>query len=138
LVLILFAISVACFLALIGTVTAIVRYVCASHARKRIVALPKPSFSEHIHAAVKYGTVRSPRLVPHQTVQGIAAKKSWNSSSVEKLGAEQTSVIGKRKSPQPAHAPERANWAHFNQDSGDLIDHYTRAAAAKSARSKRL
>jgi hypothetical protein len=136
LVLILFAISVACFLALIGTLTAIVR---ASHRRKRIVAPPEPSFSEHIHAAVKYGTVRSPRLVPHQTVQGITAKKSWNSPSVENLVEEQTSVIGKRKSPQPAHAPERANWAHFNQDSGDLVDPYTRAAiATKAAGSKRL
>lgn len=143
--LILFAISVACFLALIGAATAIVRHVRASHRRGRTAAPPEPSFNEHLHAAAKYGTVRSPRLVPHQSVQGITAKKNWNTplqTVAIHPAAEQHSVLGKRKSPQPAHTPERVDWAHFNKDSGDLTDPYTsrpRAASATgAAASKRL
>jgi hypothetical protein len=139
LVLVLFAISIACFLALIGTAAAIMRHVRTSHRRSRTAAPPEPGFSEHLHAAAKYGTVRSPRLVPHQTVQGINAKKSWNTPSrtVEiHPASEQPSVFGKRQSLQPAHTPERADWAHFNKDFGDLTDPYTlrpRAASATSA-----
>ena len=143
--LVLFAISVACFLALIWTAAAIVRHVRASQRRSRTAAPPEPSFSEHLHAAAKYGPVRSPRLVPHQTVQGITAKKNWNtpSQTVEiHPAAEQPSVFGKRKSPQPAHPQERADWAHFNKDFGDLTDPYTScpraASAARAAVSKRL
>lgn len=143
--LVLFAISVACFLALIAPAAAIVRHVNASHRRRRTAAPPEPSFSEHLYAAAKYGTVRLPRLIPHQTVQGITAKKSWNtpSQTVEiHPASEQPSVFGKRKSPQPAHTPERADWAHFNKDFGDLTDPYTSrpraASATRAAASKRF
>jgi hypothetical protein len=134
LVLILFAISVACSLALIGTAAAIVRHVRANHRGSRITAPPQPSFGEHFQAAAKYGAIRSSRLVPHQTVQGITARKSWNTSSqtVEiHPAAEQPSVFGKRKSPQSDHAPERADW-----------DSYTSrprtASATRATTSKRI
>ena len=127
---ILFAISVLCLLALIGAGVAIARHVRAAHRHNRTPAPPAPSFTQHLHAAAAYGTLRSPRVVPHQSVQGITAKKSWNtpSQSVEiHPTAEHGFTAGKRKSPQPAHlgftnSSDRVDWAHFNKDFGDLTD----------------
>ena len=126
---ILFAISVVCLLALIGAGLAIVRHVRSTHRRNRIAAPPAPSFTEHLNAAAAYGTLRSPRVVPHQSVKGITAKKNWNtpSQSVEiHPTAEHDFVPGSRKSPMPAHAEttgsDRVDWAYFNKDFGDLTD----------------
>jgi hypothetical protein len=144
-VLILFAISIFSFLALIGAAAAIVHHVRSKHAMSRSPAPPRPSFGEHLHAAAEYGTVHSPRLVPHQTVQGITAKKSWNipSQTVEiHPDAEHISVFGRRKSPQSVQAAatgsERADWTHFNKDFGDLTDPYTSRRPARAASSRRF
>jgi hypothetical protein len=145
-VLILFAISIACFLALIGTAAAIVRHIRRSNRFRQTPAPPRPSFGEHLHAATEYGFIRSPRAVPHQTVQGITAKKSWNtpSQAVEiHPDAEHSPVFGKRKSPQSVQAAaissgERADWAHFNKDFGDLTDPYTSRRPSRAASSRRF
>jgi len=138
-VLILYAISFVCLLAVIAAAAAVVYHIRSSQRSERAQAPPEPSFSEHFNAAAKYGSIRSPRLVPHQTVKGITAKKDWNipSQTVEiHPSTEPTVVSGLRKSPQS----ERADWAHFNNDFGDLTDPYTsqpragsgvRAAASK-------
>ena len=127
---ILFAISVVCLLAVIGAAAAIVRHVRAAHRHSRTPAPPAPSFTEHLHAAVSYGTPRSARVVPQQTVRGITAKKSWNalSQSVEiHPTAEHDFAHGRRKSPMPAHtgllsSSDRVDPAYFNKDLGDLTD----------------
>jgi hypothetical protein len=146
---ILFAISIACLLVLIGAAVAIVRHGRASHRQSRTPAPPQPSFNQHLYAASQYGSVRSPRLVPHQTVQTITAKKSWNtpSQTVEIHPApEANPTLGARKSPQPAHAvtagSERVDWAYFNKDFGDLTDPYTsrprKISGVRAAASKRF
>ena len=144
-VLILFAISIVSFLALIGAVAAIVHHIRSNDGLSRYPAPPRPSFGEHLHAAAEYGAVRSPRLVPHQTVQGITAKKSWNtpSQTVEiHPDAEHSPVFGRRKSPQSVQAAamgsERADWTHFNKDFGDLTDPYTSRRPARAASSRRF
>ncbi|WP_035350380.1 hypothetical protein [Edaphobacter aggregans] len=127
---ILFAISVVCLLALIGAGAAIVRHVRATHRQSRTPAPLAPSFTEHLHAAAAYGTLRSPRVAPHQSLQGITAKKSWNapSQSVEiHPTAEHGFARGRRKSPMSAHAglkgsSDRVDRAYFNKDFGDLTD----------------
>src|SRR4051812_44265120 len=130
-VLILFLISVACFVALIGAGVAIVRHIRADHSNESASAPPKPTFTQHLYVAAEYGSTRAPRQVRHQTVKGITAKKAWNvpSQSIEihPTGEDQP-VAGKRKPPQPAQVQrahfisERVDWAHFNKDYGDLSD----------------
>lgn len=134
-VLILFIISVACFLALTCAAVAIVRHVWTGQRRNTVAqAPPEPSFSQHLYAAAEYGAEygsrRTPRQIRHQTVKGITAKKAWNvpSQSVEIHPAAEESMEGKRKSPRPAR-PQRAeftsgrvDWDYFNKDSGDLSD----------------
>jgi hypothetical protein len=145
-VLILFAISIACFLALIGAAVAIVRHVRRSNRLSRTPAPPRPSFGEHLHAATEYGFTRSPRAVPHQTVQGITAKKNWNtpSKAVEiHPDSGQSPAFGRRKSPQSVQAAalssaERADWTHFNKDFGDLTDPYTSRRPSRAASSRRF
>jgi len=138
---IIFAISIACFLALIGAAVAIVRHVRVSHRQRSRPAPPRPSFTDHLHAAAEYGTIRSPRLVPHQTVKGITAKKNWNAPSLA-MEIHPAEISGKRKSPQSAHAApvassERVDWAYFNKDFGDLTDPYPSRRTAWAASSKR-
>jgi hypothetical protein len=147
---ILFAISFACLLVLTGAAVAIVRHVRTSHRKNRIPAPPGPSFSQHFNAATQYGAVRSPRLVPHQTVQAITAKKGWNKPSqiveIHPAPAEANPTLGARKAPQPARAvpagSERVDWAHFNKDFGDLTDPYTsrprKVSGVRTAASKRF
>ncbi|MBS1798726.1 MAG: hypothetical protein JSS95_02765 [Acidobacteria bacterium] len=149
-VLILFVISVICFFALAGTAIVIVRHVRAGQRRSAVTAPPEPSFTQHLYAATEYGSARPPRQVPHQTVQGITAKKAWNapSQSVEIHPAAEEPVAGKRKSPQPVHsqraqfAGNRVDWDYFNKDYGDLSDpHPSRpvraASGSRSATRKR-
>ncbi len=123
---ILFAISIICLAALIGAGAAIVRHVRLAQRPNHTPAPPAPSFTEHWNAATTYGTLRSPRVVPHQSVQGITAKKHWNtpSQSVEiHPKVDPDFQIGGRKPPTSAdRSSERADWAFFNKDFGDLTD----------------
>jgi hypothetical protein len=126
----LFAISVLCLVALVMTCTAIMR-----HRRKdrrpapSSTPPPQPSFTEHLYSAAEFGTPRSPRLVPHQNVQTITARKSWNapSHSVEIHPAKNSRFSAKKKSPQSVRpsfgiaSSHRHGRAHFN-DYGDLSD----------------
>jgi hypothetical protein len=140
-VLVLFIISVACFVALVGGAIAMVRHVKTGHSKARTAAPPEPSFSQHLYAAAEYGSTRAPRQIRHQTVQGITAKKAWNAPSqsieIHPAGEEQP-VAGRRKSPQSVQvraefAGERVDWAHFNKDYGDLTDpHPSRPIRAAS------
>jgi len=149
-VLVLFAISVVCFVTLVGATISMVRHVKTGHSQDRIAAPPEPSFSQHIYAAAEYGSIRAPRQIRHQTVQGITAKKAWNvpSQSIEIHPAgEEQPVAGKRKSPQSVQAQraefagERMDWAHFNKDYGDLTDPHpsrpTRAASGSRTASRK-
>jgi len=94
---------------------------------------PEPSFGQHFNAAAQYGSVRTPRLVPHQSLQAITAKKGWNTPSqvveIHPAPPELNPALGARKAPQPARpvsgTSERVDWAHFNKDFGDLTDPYT-------------
>ena len=129
-VLILFAISIACFLALVGAGIAMVRHVQTGRRREVAQAPPEPSFTQHLYAAAEYGSTRTPRQIRHQTVKGITAKKAWNapSQSIEIHPTAEDLVAGKRKSPQSAHAQRaqfagnRVDWDYFNKDYGDLSD----------------
>jgi hypothetical protein len=143
-VLILFAISIVSFLALIGVGVAMVRHVRASHRNERIGAPPEPSFGQHLYAASEYGSVRAPRRVRQQRVESITANKAWNkpSQSVEiHPAAEEEPSAAKRKAPQTAvaqraeFASNRTDWTHFNKDYGDLTDpHPSRPVRAASGR----
>ena len=143
---ILFDISIACFVVLIVAATAIVHRIRRDHKRSRTPAPPQPSFGEHLNAAAEYGTLRSPRLIPHQTVQGITAKKSWDAPShAVEIHADtpHSAVFGRHKSPQSVQAAargssERADWAHFNNNLGDLTDPYTSRRPAGAASSRRF
>jgi hypothetical protein len=129
-VLILFAISAACFLALIGACIAMIRHVRVRQRRHANPAPPEPNFTQHLYAAAEYGSTRTPRQIRHQTVKGITAKKAWNapSQSVEIHPTAEEPIANKRKSPQPAHsqraqfAGNRVDWDYFNKDYGDLSD----------------
>lgn len=86
---ILFLISVGSLLVLIGATAAIVHHIRASHrSREGAEAPPEPSFSDHLHAAAEYGTPRSPRIVPSQSVQSISAKKAHGSGQSNETGSE--------------------------------------------------
>jgi hypothetical protein len=73
---ILFDISVICFFALVLTAVAIGRHV----RKRRASANPKQDFAHHLFAAEEQNS-REPRILPHQTVRDIHAKKGWNESS---------------------------------------------------------
>ena len=147
---ILFAISVTCLLVLVGAAFAIVRHVCFSHQNNRTPAPPEPSFGQHFNAESQYDSVSTPRLVPHQTLQAITAKKGWNKPSqvveIHPASPESNPTLGARKAPQPARpvsaSSERVDWAHFNKDFGDLTDPYTsrphKISGARTAASKRF
>jgi len=78
---ILFVISIASFVVLIGAAAAIVHHIRSNRHDRDLQAPPEPSFSEHLYAASQYGTPRSPRLVPRQSIQSITAKKEPSSPS---------------------------------------------------------
>jgi hypothetical protein len=78
---ILFIVSIASILVLIGTAAAIVHHIRAGKRARLPQAPPEPSFTEHLYSAIQYGTPRSARLIPPQNVKSISAKKDWTPSS---------------------------------------------------------
>jgi hypothetical protein len=143
-VLILFIMSVVCFLALIGAAVAMVRHVRSRRQSEWVAAPPQPGFDRHLYAAVKYGSARRMRQIPQQRVESITAKKAWNapSEAVEIHPAmEEQPDAGRKKSPQRAsrgsahYSSNRMDWTHFNKDYGDLTDpHPSRSVQAASDR----
>ncbi len=78
---ILFIISIASFVVLLGAAFAILYHIRSSHRDRRPTPPPEPSFTEHLYAAAEYGTPRSSRLVSHQTIQSVTARKDSASGS---------------------------------------------------------
>jgi hypothetical protein len=75
---ILFLISIASLLAVIGAAAAIVHHIRINRHRQDMAQMPpEPSFADHLQAAVEYGTPRSSRVVPVQSVQSISSRKEW-------------------------------------------------------------
>jgi len=139
-VLLLFAISVASFVALIGVVVAIVRHIRSGHRRVQSAAPPEPTFVQHLYAASEYGSVRSPRQIRHQTVEAVTARKTWTapSQTVEiDPGVEDAEVAGKRKAPQIA-STQRAEFAANRMDSSYFNKNYGGLRAPHSSRPPRV
>ncbi|WP_263365539.1 hypothetical protein [Edaphobacter bradus] len=138
---VLFAISIVCFVVLVWAAVAIVDHVRMSHRRSRTASQPHRDFSHHLIAAAQQRDIHLPPAVRLQSVQEIAAHKSWNvpSTLVEiPPAAGVNPMLGKRKSPQSAHhrAEERLDWAYFNKDYGDLTDPYSSPRIRVSAGTK--
>jgi hypothetical protein len=74
---------------LIGATAAIVYHIRSSRSGQSEQAPPEPSFSEHLYAATQYGSPRSPRLVPHQSIQSISAKKESSSAPQDRTDSHQ-------------------------------------------------
>ncbi len=125
---ILFAISIFSFLVFVAAGIAIVRHIRRTHRSARGPVLQHREFSEHLFRAVEDRDRELPLMVRHQSIQEIAANKTWNTPSklVEIAPSGDGSMSGKRKDPRPARpvADERLDWAYFNKDSGDLTDPY--------------
>jgi hypothetical protein len=75
---ILFLISIASLLVVIGAAAAIVHHIRINRSRQSMAqAPPEPSFADHLQAAAEYGTPRSPRIVAAQSAQSISSRKEW-------------------------------------------------------------
>jgi hypothetical protein len=90
---ILFVIAIASLVVLIGAAAAIVHHVRSNQSGQLRQAPPEPSFSEHLYAASQYGSPRSPRLVPHQSIQSISAKKESSSDSQSRTDSDQMQSV---------------------------------------------
>jgi len=125
---ILFAISIFSFLVLMAAGIAIVRHVRRTHRSARGPVVIHREFSEHLFRAVEDHDHGLPLMVRHQSIQEIAANKTWNTPSklVEIAPTANGPMFGKRKAPRPARpaTDERLDWAYFNKDYGDLTDPY--------------
>ncbi|HEU4635331.1 MAG TPA: hypothetical protein VFS41_04085 [Edaphobacter sp.] len=98
---ILFVISIASLLVVLGAAAAIVHHV--RNDRHRIAqAPPEPSFADHLQAATEYGTPRSTRVVPAQSVQSIGLRKDWAHDTKQNTVGE-ASASGGRPGPQLIH-----------------------------------
>lgn len=140
--LLLFAISVASFVALIGVVVAIVRHIRSGHRRVQSAAPPEPTFVQHLYAASEYGSVRSPRQIRDQTVEAVTARKTWTAPSQPAEidpAVKDAGVADKRKTPQTAgtqraeFAAKRTDSSYFNKNYSGLRDpHSSRPARVTS------
>jgi len=75
---ILFLISIASLLVVIGAAAAIVHHIRINRSRQGMAqAPPEPSFADHLQAAAEYGTPRSPRMVASQSAESISSRKEW-------------------------------------------------------------
>jgi len=86
---ILFVIAIASLVVLIGAAAAIVHHIRSNRSGQSGQAPPEPSFSEHLYAASQYGTPRSPRLVPHQSIHSISATKESRSDLQNRTDSDQ-------------------------------------------------
>jgi len=113
----LFLISIASLLVVIGAAAAIVHHIRISRHRQRISqAPPEPSFAEHLQAAAEYGTPQSARVVAAQSAQSISSRKDWNSGTKAEPQNDDTHVSRHRLGPQlirrSAAIPERQDMRH--------------------------
>jgi len=99
---ILFLISLASLFVLIGAAAAIVHHIrMARHKHRVAEAPPEPSFAEHLESAARYGTPRSPRIVPAQSAQTISSRKECPSRTVPQTGSSaDTQPRERRPGPQ--------------------------------------
>lgn len=98
---ILFLISIASLLVVIGAAAAIVHHIRISRQRHRVMqAPPAPSFADHMHAAAEYGTPRSPRIVTAQSSQSISSRKDLAPDDASDTQASHTARRGHHPGPQ--------------------------------------
>jgi len=144
---ILFAISILCFMALLWAGFAIARHIRRGHERTEVDTSSRRDFAQHLYTAAE--ETRLPRVVRHQSVRDVTARKSWNTAATAvqippSFNEERTGTMdGWRKSPQSSQSrsPERLDWVYFNKDAGDLSDPYqprhARGASSAQATSNR-
>jgi len=117
---ILFLISVASLIVLIGATIAIVHHIRVNRRLNRSSEVPpEPSFSDHLESAAQYGDAsRSPRIVPSQSVQSIRSKKDWAPAAAQDSEAtsSESQTPGHRSGP---HLIRRSSGDMECQSSGD-------------------
>jgi hypothetical protein len=135
----LFALSIVCLLVLIGAGIALARHLRANRQPSTTLSLlQRDDFAQHLFEAAKVENSPEPRKLPYQTLQDIAAKKSWNQPpgtvtllpshelrpDFPRLAAEPLPL--NRKPPQISRrvGSERLDWAYFNKNRGGLTDSY--------------
>jgi hypothetical protein len=98
---ILFLISIASLLVVIGAAAAIVHHIRMNRYRHRMAQVPpEPSFADHLQAATKYGTPRSPRIVAAQSAQSISSRKEWTAETKTSSQGSDAPVRGHHPGPQ--------------------------------------
>lgn len=98
---ILFLISIASLLVVIGAAAAIVHHIRISRHRQRLAqAPPEPSFAEHLHAAAEYGTRPAPRIVATQSAQSISSSKGWTPETKARHQSDDMQVSRRHRGPQ--------------------------------------
>jgi hypothetical protein len=125
-------VSIASLIVLIGAAAAIVHHVRAGSRNRFPQAPPEPDFSEHLYAAAQYGTPRSSRLVSHQNVKSITAKKDWPPSphpATDHSSNEQDNSMNRRRTtPLVYRASESGGGTSFSQ-AQTAIPHLLRPVA---------
>jgi hypothetical protein len=97
---ILFLISIASLLVLIGAAAAIVHHIRTNRQRHRMAqAPPEPSFADHLKAAAEHGAPRSPRIVPVQSAQSISSRKEWTPETKADSQADDAPARNRRPGP---------------------------------------
>jgi hypothetical protein len=145
------AISVLCFMVLVGSGIAIMHHIGTSQRPSlglREVAADR-NFSHHFLSAVKESDRILPRAIPRQTVQDITARKSWNHPSElvnvrpntllrlalrDEAGEE--SQARKKSAQSTQNRMERLDWTYFNfnKNMGSFTDPYEIPRARSYAR----
>jgi hypothetical protein len=136
---ILFVLSIACLLILVWVGIALARHLRANRQPSTTLSLlQRDDFAQHLFEAAEVENSPGPRKVPHQTLQDIAAKKSWNQVPgtvtvlpSQELRSDSPQSIDEqpppnRKPPQTSRrvGSERLDWAYFNKNRDDLIASY--------------
>lgn len=136
---ILFVLSIASLLILVWVGIALARHLRANRQPSTTLSLlQRDDFAQHLFEAAEVENSPEPRKVPYQTVQDIAAKKSWNQAPGA-VTIPPTQEL-RSDSPQPADEPhppnrkppqtsrrvgsERLDWAYFNKNRGELTAPY--------------
>lgn len=138
--LILYAISILTFFAVLWAALAFARHIKSksyskSEQQKLSIVPRQTEFRQHLYSAAVTETPQIRHNDLHQSVRDITANKSWNmppKSTQAKRSVVQLPRIGSpsrqstRKPPQAARHGAMAfiDPAYFNKDSGDLTDPY--------------
>jgi hypothetical protein len=114
---VLFLISIASLLVVIGAAAVIVHHIRANRTRQRMAqAPPEPSFADHLQSAAEYGTPRSQKIVAAQSAQSISARKEWTSEAKTNLQDSHAPVHGHHPGP---HLIRRSSGGAQRQEISD-------------------